>query len=229
MSTRAPDAPDDPREPDAPDDPREPDAPVDLRKAPAGPGRRGRFASLAAALGIAALVAVAVLQTIRVADRDEQLDERRAVAAAAGAVAEAILSYDYTDTEGSLERLHEHIGGEFEEVYDETFRAVQVPLITQLEAVATAVVNDTYVTEVDGDTAKAIVLVDQTVQSTAGLRTLTGTFLQMELVKRDGRWIVEEIPLRISSRNETVTGDPIVPEDPAASTTTTPTTTTTPP
>ncbi len=224
MSTRAPDAPDEPREPDATDD---------LRKAPAGPQRRGRFASLAAALGIAALVAVAVLQTIRVADRDEQLDERRAVAAAAGAVAEAILSYDYTDTEASLARLQQHIGGDFEEFYVEIFRTVQVPMITQLEAVATAVVNDTYVTEVDGDSAKAVVLVDQSVQSTAGLRTLTGTFLQMELTKRDGRWIVEEIPLRISSSNETLTGDPIAPEDPAASTTsttsTTNSTTTTPP
>ncbi len=219
------------REPDAPDEPNERDTAVDLRKAPPGPGRRGRLVTLGAALGISALVAVAVLQTIRVADRSDQLEardaalaERQAVAVAAGAVAEAILSYDYTDTDGSLERLHEHIGGEFEEVYDETFRAVQVPLITQLEAVATAVVNDAYVTEVDGDTAKAIVLVDQTVQSTAGLRTLTGTFLQMELVKRDGQWIVEEIPLRISSRNETVTADPIVPEDPAASTTSTTTT-----
>ena len=71
-------------------------------------------------------------------------------------------------------------------------------------------------------------LVDQTVQSTAGLRTLTGTYLQMDLVKRDGRWMVEAIPLRISSRNETLTADPGVPEDPSATTTSTSTTTTTP-
>ena len=213
MSTRAP---------DAPDEPRGPDAAVDLRKAPPASGRKGWLVTLGAALGLSALVAVAVLQTIRVADRDEQLDERRAVA-------EAILSYDYNDTEASLARLQQHIGGDFEEFYVEIFRTVQVPMISQLEAVATAVVNDIYVTDVDGDTAKAVVLVDQSVQSTAGLRTLTGTFLQMELTKRDGRWIVEEIPLRISSSNETLTGDPIAPEDPAATTTTTTTTTTTPP
>ena len=195
----------------------QPDPPLTAASTPKAPARRGWTLAAVVALGVFAVLAAGMLvaQTSKLDDRDAEVDEREEVEATAAAVAEAILSYDYNDIEGSLDRVEEHIGGEFADVYAETFRSVQVPVITQLQAVATAEVQLVYVTAVDEGTAHAIVLVDQTVQSTAGLRTLTGTYLQLDLVERDGRWVVESIPLRISSQNETLT--PI----PGAETTTT--------
>jgi hypothetical protein len=75
---------------------------------------------------------------------------------------------------------------EYGAAFDNGLRAV----IEELGAVATGTVRDVFVTEVSGDAARAVVVVDSTVESDAGTRDLTGSYVQLDLERVDGRWLV---------------------------------------
>jgi hypothetical protein len=153
------------------------------------------------------LLAVAlVTQRGQTDDLQAEIDQRDAIAATAGGAAEALLTYDYEDIDGTLERIQSFTGGDFADTFEEIFNTVQVPVITDLQAKATAEVQFVYVSDIDSEgVARAVVVVNQTVQSTAGTRRLSNAYVQLELVRHGDRWVIESVPVNLSAQGESLT------------------------
>ena len=158
--------------------------------APARRRRGGLLAGLLAVVLLAAAVAVAFVQWQRASDLDREIDERRDVATAASTFASALLSYDAEDLDLARDRVTALATADFAAEYATAFDEGLSTVIDELDAVSTATVRDVFVAEVSGTSARAIVVVDSSVESTAGVRDLTGSYLQIELELVDDRWLV---------------------------------------
>lgn len=129
---------------------------------------------------------------------------RRQVTTTAGAFGEALLSYNFSDLADARDRVLRYATRRFGAQYAETFRTGLQTIITRLEASAEAKLRDVYVTEIDGDEAKAIVVVDSKVRSSAGERELLGSYLEMILQREDGAWKVDAVTA-VAAASDTVT------------------------
>jgi Mce-associated membrane protein len=178
----------------------EPDAPGaaagarSLRLAAARSQRRSRLLGAALAVAVVLLVIASTLvvsqrgRANRLAQREA---ERRAVASAAGSFGEALLSYDFNDLEAARRRVVRLATENFGRNYSDAFAAGLKEAITQLQASAKATVKDVYVAGVSGDEAHAIVVLDSEVRSTAGVRQVVGSYLDLTLQRRRGSWKVD--------------------------------------
>ena len=165
-----------------------PDRPVDH-------GRR-RLLPLALGVLLVAAVVIAVLTYREAADQRDRADRlaaidaaERDVASVAGAFGEALLTYDRADLASARAQIAATATESFLDTYDETFLALE-PVISELQAVGVGQADTVYVAEVGDDSAKAVVVLDQRVESTAGTREVTGVYLQVDLVREDGQWRV---------------------------------------
>jgi Mce-associated membrane protein len=161
-----------------------------------------------ALLTVVAIV-VAGLELHRKNHLDAQLRNQRDVATVAAGLGTALLSYDAAHLDVSRHRVLTYSTPEFANTYDRDFTQALAGTVASLNASATARVRDVYVADVTGDAAKAIVVVDLTTRSTAGVRQLIGTNVQMELVRRRGRWLVNTVTvLSAASETQTPSGAP---------------------
>ena len=171
---------------------------------PAGRSR-WRIAALAlAALLVVALAVAAVLLGSDRADLSDRLDEQSDARAVAGRVGEALLTYEAGNLEESRDTIVELSTEEFAAIYEEAFSAGLQPTIEELQASSVGTVRDTYLTEIDDDSARAIVVVDAEAVSSAGTRRLVGSYLQIDLVREDGRWLADQV-FAIAAVDETLT------------------------
>jgi Mce-associated membrane protein len=174
-----------------------------LRLAAARNHRRSRLLAAGLAVAVVLLVvasAVAVSQARR-ADRLAQREaERRAVATTAGDFGEALLSYDFEDLEAARRRVVRLATESFGRNYSDAFSAGLNEAITQLQASAKATVRDVYVSDVTRDQAHAIVVLDSEVRSTAGTRQVVGSYLDMSMLRRGGRWKIDAVTSIAASR-----------------------------
>ncbi|MFI7461387.1 hypothetical protein [Nonomuraea sp. NPDC049646] len=179
------------------------------------------FGALAAVL-VAAVAAVAVLQWIgasRARDALARLESERAlrlqVSDAASAFGQALLSYDYKDLQSTRSTLSAQATGDFQATYDAAFGGAMSQAIVQLKAVSQAKVREVYLTDADADadaaTAHAIVVVDQQVNTAQAIRTVHDSHLKITLVKHKGAWKVQDVTV-LGAASE----DRYKPDDPAA-------------
>lgn len=129
---------------------------------------------------------------------------QRDIATTAAAFGEALLSYDFDDLSAARDRVVNLATEDFGKSYSETFRAGLRTIITRLKATAEATVRDVYVTEASADKAKAMVVLDSKVRSSAGVRELVGSYLEMELRREGGTWKVDAVTA-VAAAQETVT------------------------
>jgi Mce-associated membrane protein len=178
--------------------------------AEAAPARRGRgrgrrLVGLLVVALLAAAVAVAVVQWQRANDLDGDITERRDVATAASTFASALLSYDAEDLTAARDRVTSLATADFAAEYATAFDEGLSTVINELDAVSTATVRDVFVAEVSGSSARAIVVVDSSVESSAGVRDLTGSYLQIELQQADDRWLVSAVSA-VGAEDESLSG-----------------------
>jgi Mce-associated membrane protein len=153
---------------------------------------------------LAAAVTTALLQW-RQADRlTTRENTRQQVGTRAGEFGQALLSYRHTDPDAARKRVLSLATDDFGRTYDEAFTDGLQGVITKLKADATATVRTVYVDTVSGDDAKAIVVMDSEVKSTAGTRRVLGSYLEMELVRQKGGWRVKSVN-SIGAVNESLT------------------------
>jgi Mce-associated membrane protein len=186
---------------------------------PAGGRRRLTLVTVAAvvfALLAVGLAFVAVSLERELSDersgRTAQADDRRQVEQVAGRFSEALLTYDHEDLEGARQRVLELSTGRFRSEYESAFAGL-VEMIETTEARARATVRDVFVAGPEGDTARAVTVVDSAVEGVAGPRRVLDTYIRLDLVKRDGEWLVDGV----TSLNFTGAGPgegPPVPEPP---------------
>lgn len=188
------------------------DAPIDTTgpqdEAPPPTGVRRtpwRTAGLAlVALVLVALVVAAVLLWSDRADLSDRLDEQSDARSVAGQVGEALLTYEAGNLAESRDTIVALSTEEFAAVYEEAFSAGLQPTIEELQASSVGTVRDTYLTEIDDDSAQAIVVVDAEAVSSAGTRRLVGSYLQIELVREDGTWLADQV-FAIAAVDESLT------------------------
>ncbi|MEO3867278.1 hypothetical protein ABGB18_00450 [Nonomuraea sp. B12E4] len=169
------------------------------------PGRGGRFTRARAmgalvAMLVVALAATAVLQWIsaaRAEDARARLASERAlrleVSGAASAFSTALLGYDYRDLQTTRSTLAAQATGDFLSTYDEAFGGAMAQVIVKLKATARATVREVYLAEVDEATARAIVVVDQQVNTSEAIRSVKDSHLKVSMVKEKGAWKVHDV------------------------------------
>ena len=178
-------------------DPSLPETPV---------ARRGVPTWVAAVLAVLLIVALTAAIVLWHRDQTQQgkAADTQAVATTAGGLGKALLSYDSTDLAGSHSRVLALATAGFAKTYSQDFTNSLGGTITVLKATSTATVRDVYVSDVSGDKAKAIVVVDFQTKSTAGTRNVLGTNLQMDLIDQAGHWKVNSVTV-ISATSESQT------------------------
>ncbi|MDL4814297.1 hypothetical protein [Actinomadura opuntiae] len=151
-----------------------------------------------------ASVVTAVLQWHRADKADAREDERRRVGDSAGRFGRALLSYDHTKLQAARNRVLSLASDDFAKTYDQAFTGGLEGIITKLKADASATVRTVYVGDVDGGNARAVVVMDSEVHSTAGTRSVLGSYLDMKLTRSRGAWKVTEVT-SIGAANESMT------------------------
>lgn len=150
-------------------------------------GRAGRSVVLVGAL---ALVVVAVLGWTRtpgsVAERDRVRD-------AAADFATGMMSYDHDDLDGLRQRVADGATDAFADVVGTTLEDGLADRITGLGASSTATVHRVLVDTPTDGTAHAVVVLDVTITSDEGARELTDAYVELTLVRRGGRWLVDDL------------------------------------
>ena len=177
-------------------------------------GRRDRLATVLVLLVLAAVATTAVLQW-READRlRQEARTQQQVRTRAAEFGQALLAYNHNDLKSARARIQRLTATDFGKSYDVAFDGL-ADVIGTYKADATATVRDTYINEIDGDRAKALVILDSEVRSTAGTRRVIGTKLLLELIREKGRWRVSGLT-PLEADDETMTrpdGTPVTPKD----------------
>ena len=188
----------------------------DERVADAPTGRPWRAVAVVLAVLVVLAAATAGVEWRRASDSSAKESTRHNVEAAAGGFAEALLSYDYTDLVGARDRVVALATDTFAQQYTAGFSEGLGNQITSLQATAKATIRTVYVSDVTGDSAKAVVAVDTEVHSSSSTQRHLGQYLDLALVRQGGRWRVDTVTYLGSLDDQT---------SPAAGSTTTSTTT----
>lgn len=170
------------------------------------------------ALALVAAIVFAVGQRSRVSDLEAERDERTEIVTTASRFGEVYLTYDFSDPDRTgarvLELASEAFAREFE---DERAPGIE-ELFSNLDTTTQATTTQVYVGDVTDDAAEVLVIVDVVASSGAtGTQTLSGLPFLLDLVRQDGRWLVDRVN---PSPEPKLTGDGIE-EGPAPTTSTT--------
>lgn len=178
------------------------------------PGRAALARTLVV-VALAAAVITALAQWHRADTLNRREAVRRQITATAGQFGQALLSYDHTHLDTARKRVLDLATDDFGRTYDVAFTGGLEGAITKLKADATATIRAVYLDGVGSDGAKAVVVMDSQVTSTAGTRNVLGSYLQMNLTRQGGRWRVSAVN-SIGAINES-----LAPNGPGATTPTT--------
>ena len=165
-----------------------------------GAPRRGRAGLIILLVLLLAAVVLAGLQwrrgndfDDRVRDLERQAATRREVATTSGEFTQALLTYDYKDLTGARTLVLGLATERFAQGYTTFFTAGAESVIIKLQAMSTGTVREVHVSDSIGDTAHTTVKYDAEVKSTSGTRRTTSGFLELSLLRQDGRWKIDEV------------------------------------
>ncbi|WP_405062155.1 hypothetical protein OG474_11040 [Kribbella sp. NBC_01505] len=151
---------------------------------------------LFALLGVLIVLVLTVAAVLGVkAWQGKQAEDARGQAAAAGRkAAETALSYDYRDLDKSFAAARATMTPEFAGKFDETAK-VAGELATKSKATVKAEVREVGVRDGDADRVTLIIFVNQTTTSTIteGKPRVDLNRTRFTMVRKDGRWLVQEI------------------------------------
>lgn len=156
-------------------------------------------------LALVASIVTAVVQWQRAGTLADEEAARKEVRTRAAEFGVALLSYDHKNLKAARDKVMSMASDDFAKTYDVAFTGGLEGVIGKLEADATASVRAVYLNDMDAATAKAVVVLDSEVHSTAGTRRVLGSYLEMELVRQKGQWKVTDVS-SIGAINESMTG-----------------------
>jgi hypothetical protein len=162
-------------------------------RSPARPQRR--LLTMAVVLGALVLaVGLAFSQTQRASDAQDELDQFTHVRERAAAFGAAYLTYDAADVEASSRRLLELATEEFGADFEKSRTPGIEALFDQIGTSTEATTTDVFVSDISGDEARALVVVDVVASSTEtpDQRLVDLTFV-LDLVFEDGEWKVDAV------------------------------------
>ena len=151
-------------------------------------GQTGRLVLVG--LGAVALVVVAVVGWTRT---PASVAEGNRVREAAADFATGMMTYDHEDLDGLRQRVADGATDAFAEVVGTTLDDGLADRITGLGASSTATVDRVLVDTATATTAHAVVVLDVTITSDEGARELTDAYVELTMVRQDGRWLVDDL------------------------------------
>lgn len=157
-----------------------------------GATRNRTFLVLVTSIAVVLAVVAAALGFLLLTSSDDD-DAASELRRTAGRFGEALVTYDYRTPDEHREEVMSFATGSFREEYEDAFDQGLVQIITEVEAVSTGVVKDVYLSEVDEETASAIVVVDIEHDGTAGERTLYDIYFRLSLVRVGDEWKVDQV------------------------------------
>jgi Mce-associated membrane protein len=172
--------------------------------------------TLAIVILLVAMGVALFAQWRRAEDLAAEAADRRAITKAAATLGTALMSYDFEHLDRAERAVLAVSTKKFAAKYKEAFGAGLQPIITRLQATATASVGRVYVTEIKGSSARAVVVLDSEVRSATGLRRLDDSYLEMGLRRERGKWRIDDVTA-VAAAGENVTPPPSepAPSDPA--------------
>ncbi|GAB2831420.1 hypothetical protein GCM10022221_32870 [Actinocorallia aurea] len=159
-------------------------------RAPGPPSRRLTVALLV--LVFLAAVATAGIQWRSASDLAAQDRVEQQVRTRSAEFAQALMAYKHTEMSSAQDRILALSSADFGSTYDTAFAPLS-EIITKYQADATVTIRDIYLSELDGQLAKTLVVLDTEVTSTLGVRRVRGSKLLLELVKEKGTWRVDSM------------------------------------
>lgn len=150
------------------------------------------------AVGLTAVVVVllgvlAFTQSSRISDLEATADREAEISEVAGTFADALLTYDYRDLEAGADAVAAGATESFATEYRQAFDAGLGEQITALKATSAATINDVLISRSTGDTARVIVVADSEVRSDEGNQARVGSYIDLSMVRIDGRWLVDMV------------------------------------
>ena len=157
------------------------------------PARARRWPVVAAAVLFAVALAASLLAASTRAELNRERDDRKEIEQVAGGLAAALLTFDHTDLDATKRRVLSFATGKFRREYEQAFDGGLRTLLTETKATSTGTVTSIYVGEIADGSAGAIVVADAVADGTAGRRRTFASYIQLDLVKVDGRWRVDGV------------------------------------
>ncbi|WP_406050817.1 hypothetical protein [Kribbella sp. NBC_00889] len=159
-------------------------------------GKRGLGVVLSVVLAVVVVLVLTVGAVLGIkAWQGKQAEDARDQAAAAGRkAAETALSYDYRDLDKSFAAARSTMTPDFAAKFDETAK-VAGELATKTKATVKADVREVGVRDGNADRVTLIIFVNQTTTSTItkGSPRVDLNRTRFTMVRKDGRWLVQEI------------------------------------
>jgi Mce-associated membrane protein len=164
----------------------------------AAPSRRVVAALGALALlltAIAAVLGLLVWNLLDVREQDAVDEASRAAPAAAERASAAILAYSYKSLDADEEAAAGYMTPAYAKQYSDTFDRLVRPNAAKIKATVEADVKASGITRAQSDRVNVLLYVDQTTTSTAnsGTPQVALNRVQLSMVRRDGRWLVNDI------------------------------------
>ena len=174
------------------------DAVIAEEEGNAGEERRTRrWPTVVVGVALLALAAGAVLWGVNQrSDADEiraQLDRQRSAVLAATGFVEALMSYDHEDLDAQQAAVEQFASDQFRADFTDAFTTEVRDQIVEERATSTVTVDDVWLTVDDGDDVNAIVRALSTVSSDGGAAAELESYLRVQLVRLDGRWLVDDL------------------------------------
>ncbi|MBL1077516.1 h domain protein [Nocardia sp. 2] len=155
--------------------------------------KRSLLIGSAAILFIAAVTAAALTGWGFWSDRQAEQNRAGAVDAAQRTV-EALFSYDYNTVDHELPRAAENLTSDYRDSYKQVTEQQAIPAAKEQKLTVRTTVQATGVIETSRTHATVLVFSNQLFKrADAAEETLSGSRLQVELAKEDGRWLVSNI------------------------------------
>ena len=147
--------------------------------------------AIAAILAVVTLVSLLVAANAQSDSRADRRDRENAMATATR-LATALSTYDHRDFEASKRRVHELATGAFLQDYDDKVGGL-AEVIRVAQATSEAVVRDVFISEIEDGRARALVHYDIRGSGVGGTRLQLGNWVDLSLVKVEGRWLVDGV------------------------------------
>jgi len=119
--------------------------------------------------------------------------DRAAAEQVASRMASALVNFDYTNLNGSKNRVLDLATGKFKNEYDQAFKGGLDVLLTQTKAKSTGVVKNVFLDAIQGGNTSAVVAIDQAVEGVSGTKRQFDAYVELTLVKVGGRWRVDGV------------------------------------
>ena len=169
-------------------------AAVEDSAAPEAPlARQNRVLKLVCLVLFLLTVALAVVAALASSRLHRERSDRRAVLDVSGRFATALLTYDYRHLEDAKKRVLALSVGKFRDEYQQAYSGGLDVLLQQTKATSEVTVTHLYVSEVSGDHAEAVVVVNQTATGASGKRPSIDQYVQLDLVRAGRSWKVDNV------------------------------------